>query len=83
MKLLKDFYLQTALTAAPALLGKVLYHQTEEGRVTFGRITETEAYFGESDTACHARSGRTKRTNSCMKKAASPIFTCATASIIF
>ena len=63
MKLLKDFYLQTALTAAPALLGKVLYHQTEEGRVTFGRITETEAYFGESDTACHARSGRTKRTN--------------------
>ena len=53
--------MQTALTAAPALLGKVLYHQTEEGRVTFGRITETEAYFGESDTACHARSGRTKR----------------------
>ena len=26
------------------------------------RISETEAYVGESDTACHAHKGRTKRT---------------------
>ena len=26
------------------------------------RISETEAYCGESDTACHAHKGRTKRT---------------------
>lgn len=62
MKLSKDFYMQTALTAAPALLGKVLFHKTEEGHLFCGRITETEAYFGESDTACHARSGKTPRT---------------------
>jgi len=27
-----------------------------------GRINEVEAYRGEEDTACHARAGRTKRT---------------------
>lgn len=32
---------------------------TGEARIL--TITETEAYMGESDTACHARHGRTKR----------------------
>ena len=27
------------------------------------RLTETEAYYGEGDTACHARHGRTARTD--------------------
>ena len=51
------FFLQDALHVAPRLLGCRL--------AVCGRelvITETEAYMGESDTACHARHGRTKRT---------------------
>ncbi len=51
------FFLQDALIAAPQLLGCRL---AVGGRELV--ITETEAYMGESDTACHARHGRTKRT---------------------
>lgn len=43
--------------AAPALIGKLL----RVGDITL-RITETEAYFGEEDTACHAHKGKTLRT---------------------
>ena len=53
----RDFFLQDALTVAPRLLGCRL---AVDGREL--TITETEAYRGESDTACHAHRGRTKRT---------------------
>jgi DNA-3-methyladenine glycosylase len=43
------------------LLGKVLVRQGIAGR-EIHQITEVEAYHGESDLACHARKGRTKRT---------------------
>ena len=52
-----DFFLQDALEVAPRLLGCTL---AVDGRSLI--ITETEAYRGESDTACHAHHGRTKRT---------------------
>ena len=48
--------------AARALVGKILVRRLPDGRVIRARITETEAYFGESDTACHACHGRTQRT---------------------
>lgn len=48
--------------AARALVGKVLVRRLPDGTVLRARITETEAYFGEADTACHASHGRTKRT---------------------
>ena len=48
--------------AARALVGKVLVRRLPDGQELRARITETEAYFGESDTACHASHGRTKRT---------------------
>ena len=48
--------------AARALVGKILVRRLADGTVIRARITETEAYFGESDTACHACHGRTKRT---------------------
>ena len=51
-----DFYHRPSLEVARDLVGKVLFH---EGKTL--RISETEAYCGESDTACHASKGRTKR----------------------
>ena len=48
--------------AAEALLGMRLVRTMEDGSALSVRITETEAYYGESDTACHARFGRTKRS---------------------
>ncbi len=58
----KAFYLQPATEAAPALLGKLLCRRIN-GEIRKLRITETEAYFSEDDTACHAHKGRTKRTD--------------------
>ena len=60
-KLPYEFYHRPCLDVAKELVGKILVHRVgnEELRL---RITETEAYCGESDTACHAHKGRTKRT---------------------
>jgi len=48
--------------AAEALVGKILVRRFPDGREIRSRITETEAYYTEKDTACHAHKGRTKRT---------------------
>ena len=48
--------------AAEALIGRILVRRFPDGRELRARITETEAYFRETDTACHARFGRTKRS---------------------
>ncbi len=55
------FYKRDVLLAAPQLLGKRLVRLLDGIRVA-GIITETEAYRGEEDLACHARAGRTPRT---------------------
>lgn len=60
--LTSDFFLGDALEVAPALLGKYLVRRFEEGRVERYKITETEAYRGIEDLACHASKGRTPRT---------------------
>lgn len=62
LKLSPAFFARDCLEAAPALVGKVLCRRREDGAVTRLRITETEAYRGEEDTACHAHHGRTQRT---------------------
>lgn len=56
--------LQQKKTVALArwLLGKHLCRRLPDGSEDARLITETEAYHGESDLACHARAGRTKRT---------------------
>ena len=61
MILKKDYFLRPATEVAPDLIGKTLCRSTNEG-VIRARITETECYFGEEDTACHAHKGKTERT---------------------
>jgi DNA-3-methyladenine glycosylase len=56
----RSFYARPTLEVAEDLLGKILVHRTRAG-VTAGRIVEVEAYVGESDAACHAAPGPTKR----------------------
>ena len=62
-RLPRDFYTADVLDVAPALLGKLLCRRGESGEVQKLRITETEAYRGEDDTACHASKGKTSRTS--------------------
>ena len=57
----KTYFEQSAVTLAPDLIGKILCRKTEDGIIK-SRITETECYFGEEDTACHAHKGKTERT---------------------
>ncbi len=60
-KLPVDFYRQpNVLVIAKALIGKILITRID-GKLTTGRIVETEAYRGETDRASHAWNGR--RTN--------------------
>ncbi|MBL9210589.1 MAG: DNA-3-methyladenine glycosylase [Opitutaceae bacterium] len=56
--------LRTKKTVALArwLLGKHLVRRAADGRTDARLILETEAYDGERDLACHARAGRTART---------------------
>jgi DNA-3-methyladenine glycosylase len=54
------FYDRATLDVARDLLGKVLVHN-RRGIRTAGIIVEVEAYIGESDPACHAAPGPTRR----------------------
>ena len=57
-----QFYRLHAPEAAPLLLGKLLCRRID-GEILRRRITETECYYSEKDTACHAHRGRTPRTD--------------------
>lgn len=61
-KLTRGFYERDTLAVARDLLGKYLV-RVEDGLTLRGRITETEAYVGRVDKACHAYGyKRTPRT---------------------
>ncbi len=51
---------RSAADVAPDMLGRILVHDTAEGR-TAGRIVEVEAYLGPQDLAAHSSRGRTPR----------------------
>ena len=57
----RDFYNRPTLTVARELLGARLV-RVLDGVKLVGLITETEAYIGEKDLGCHAKAGRTPRT---------------------
>ncbi|OGO26286.1 MAG: hypothetical protein A2W33_10095 [Chloroflexi bacterium RBG_16_52_11] len=60
-RLSRDYFTRNTVQVARGLLGTRLVRLEGYQRVG-GLIVETEAYRGEEDQACHARAGRTKRT---------------------
>jgi DNA-3-methyladenine glycosylase len=56
----RAFYDRPTLAVARDLLGLVLVHN-RRGVLTSGVIVEVEAYIGETDPACHAAPGPTRR----------------------
>jgi DNA-3-methyladenine glycosylase len=57
----RNFYHRPTQRVARDLIGARLV-RVLEGVKLAGLITETEAYIGENDLACHAKAGRTPRT---------------------
>ena len=57
----REFYNRPTLTVARDLIGARLV-RILDGQKLVGLVTETEAYIGETDLACHAKAGRTPRT---------------------
>ncbi len=60
-RLARRFFARPTLQVARELLGQRLVRLSAGVRLA-GRITETEAYIGSTDLACHARFGRTPRS---------------------
>jgi len=60
-RLSRDYFARNTIQVARELLGARLL-RLEGSRRVGGVIIETEAYRGEEDMACHARAGRTART---------------------
>jgi DNA-3-methyladenine glycosylase len=58
----RNFFTRDVLEAAPGLLGKVLAVKLDDDLIRRFIISETEAYRGSDDKACHASKGRTPRT---------------------
>jgi len=59
-RLPRSFFERPTLDVVADLIGKVLVHEVRGRRVS-GLIVEAEAYIGESDPACHAAPGPTRR----------------------
>jgi DNA-3-methyladenine glycosylase len=57
------FFTRDVQIVAKELLGKSLCVAQGDGGVVRSVITETEAYDGEQDLACHARNGKTERNS--------------------
>ncbi|WP_320110824.1 DNA-3-methyladenine glycosylase [Draconibacterium orientale] len=62
VRLTNSFFQREVTEVAPDLLGKILVRRFEDGTIHKFKITETEAYRGGEDKACHANKGLTPRT---------------------
>lgn len=62
-RLNRTFFMDDVLSVAPLLPGKYLCLTNSNEKTVKHIITEAEAYRGEEDMACHARRGRTPRTD--------------------
>jgi DNA-3-methyladenine glycosylase len=62
LRLGNEFFMGDAVDVAQKLIGKTLVRRFDNGNMLSLPITETEAYRGEEDLACHASKGRTPRT---------------------
>jgi DNA-3-methyladenine glycosylase len=58
----QEFFARSALVVARALIGKCLVREMPDSEQLVWPITETEAYIGAHDLACHGRFGETPRT---------------------
>ncbi|XP_064604475.1 DNA-3-methyladenine glycosylase-like [Liolophura sinensis] len=68
-RLTADFYNQSTVNLAKALLGQKLVHRLSSGKRVAGIIVETEAYCGLVDKAAHSYNGkRTARTEAMFMK---------------
>ena len=67
-KLNGDVFQRDCLELAPELVGKIIVRTLPDGNELRLRITETEAYRGMEDTACHAHKGRTPRNEMLWKR---------------
>lgn len=63
----RTYFGQPATFLAADLIGKLLCRRTSEGVLKY-RITETECYYSEQDSACHASKGKTQRTKTLYEK---------------
>lgn len=64
----RDFFTRDVLGVAPDLIGKVVVRTMPSGSRQYFMITETEAYRGTDDKACHASKGMTPRTEVMFRK---------------
>jgi DNA-3-methyladenine glycosylase len=58
----EEFFARDTKKVAKDLVGTYLVREFPDGEIVRTQITESEAYLGEEDGACHARKGKTKRT---------------------
>ena len=65
------FFTRDVLLVAPELIGKRLAIRSANGHICRYVITETEAYRGSDDKACHASKGKTARTEVMYRKGGS------------
>ena len=67
-KLNRKFFRRDTLKVAQELLGKKIVRVLASGEEIGGIITETEAYLGVKDRACHSYGGRCTKRNEIMYK---------------